>query len=159
MRRRRKRKFFCCHSNMLGSEPLLWSKVVLGMLMHTRSKRNPIVALLRQGSIYWEGASPPKKVLLKNNLQLFQIKIFFMAILRNQWRLLMSRNAISANPEHYIFKIFRGSMPPDPPERPKKIFFSPSRGSKAFFKIDSPPKQKILDRTLWGVENNNCVSD
>ena len=46
---------------MLGSEPLLWSKVVLGMLMHTRSKRNPIVALLRQGSIYWEGAPPPKK--------------------------------------------------------------------------------------------------
>ena len=27
----------------------------------------------------------------------------------------MSRNAISANPEHYIFKIVRGSMPPDPP--------------------------------------------
>ena len=33
----------------------------------------------------------------------------------------MSRNAISANPEHYIFKIFRGSMPPDPLEGLKKF--------------------------------------
>ena len=60
----------------------------------------------------------------------------------------MSRNAISANPEHYIFKIFWGSMPPDPPRRPKKNFFSPPRGSKLFFRIDVPPKQKILGRTL-----------
>ena len=28
----------------------------------------------------------------------------------------MSTNAISANPEHYVFKIFQGSMPPDPLE-------------------------------------------
>ena len=35
--------------------------------------------------------------------------------------LLMSRNAISANPEHYLFKIFRGNMPPDPPEGLKKF--------------------------------------
>ena len=69
-------------------------------------------------------------------------------ILRNQWRLLMSRNAISANPEHYIFKIFRGSMPPDPLEGLKN-FFSSKRGSKIFFRIDSPPEQKILDRTLY----------
>ena len=34
----------------------------------------------------------------------------------------MSRNAISANPEHYIFKLFWGSMPPDPLRRPKNIF-------------------------------------
>ena len=44
----------------------------------------------------------------------------------------MSRNTISANPEHYIFKIFWGSMPPDPPRRPKKKF-SRSRG------VDFPP--------------------
>ena len=60
----------------------------------------------------------------------------------------MSRNAILANPEHYIFKIFLGTMPPDPPRRLKKNFFSPPRGSKNFFRIDFPPKQKILDRTL-----------
>ena len=59
----------------------------------------------------------------------------------------MSRNAISASPEHYIFKIFRGSMAPDPPEGLKK-FFSPPRGSKVFSGSTSPPKQKLLDRTL-----------
>ena len=34
----------------------------------------------------------------------------------------MSRNAISDNPEHYLFKLFWGSMPPDPLKGPKKIF-------------------------------------
>ena len=59
----------------------------------------------------------------------------------------MSRNAISANPEHYLFKIFQESMPPDPLEGLKN-FFPSQRGSKKFFRIDLPPKQKILDRTL-----------
>ena len=59
----------------------------------------------------------------------------------------MSRNAISANPEHYIFKIFRGSMPPDPLRRPKKIF-SRRRVAQKFFSGSTSPKQKILDRTL-----------
>ena len=58
----------------------------------------------------------------------------------------MSRNAISANREYYLFKIFRGSMAPDPLERVKQ-FFPLLRGSKIFCRIDSP-KQKILDRTL-----------
>ena len=66
----------------------------------------------------------------------------------------MSRNAISANPEHYIFKLFWGSMPPDPLEGLKN-FFSPPRGSKIFFRIDLPPKQKILDRTLQDNHNNS----
>ena len=52
----------------------------------------------------------------------------------------MSRNAISANPEHYPFKIFRGSMLPDPLEG-FTIFFSPLRGSKKIFRIDSPPNK------------------
>ena len=34
----------------------------------------------------------------------------------------MSRNSISANPEHYIFKLFRGSVPPDPPGRHNNFF-------------------------------------
>ena len=59
----------------------------------------------------------------------------------------MSRNAISANPEHYIFKIFRGSMPADPLEGLKN--FSRRRVAQKFFSgSTSPPKQKILDRTL-----------
>ena len=49
----------------------------------------------------------------------------------------MSRNAISANPEHYIFKMFPGSMPPDTLE-----------GLQKFFQDRLIPKQKILDRTL-----------
>ena len=49
----------------------------------------------------------------------------------------MSKNAISANPEHYVFKIFRGSMRLDPLQALKK-FFSPLRGSKHCFGIDSP---------------------
>ena len=50
----------------------------------------------------------------------------------------MSRNAISANPEHYIFKIFRGSMPPDPPEGLKKIFL-PATWLKNYFQDRLPP--------------------
>ena len=33
----------------------------------------------------------------------------------------MSRNAISANPEHYLFKIFRGACPWTPYEPLKKL--------------------------------------
>ena len=57
---------------------------------------------------------PQKKSFTENKLQLFQIKIFLTTILRNQWRLLMSRNAISANLEHYIFKLFGGAYPRPP---------------------------------------------
>ena len=67
----------------------------------------------------------------------------------------MSRNAISANPEHYIFKIFRGSMPPDPLGGLKQFFLA-AAWLKNFFRIDSPPpKQKILDRTLYGDSSSS----
>ena len=69
----------------------------------------------------------------------------------------MSRNAISANPEHYIFKIFQGSMPPDPPGRPEKIF-SRRRVAQSFFQDRLPPKQKILDRTLIKAWLNSLYS-
>ena len=62
----------------------------------------------------------------------------------------MSRNAISANPEHYIFTIFWGSMPPDPLESLKK-FFSRRLVAEYFFQDQLPPKQKILHRTLPAV--------
>ena len=62
----------------------------------------------------------------------------------------MSRNAISANPEHYIFKISQGSMLPDPPRRPKKFLLA-AAWLKNFFQDRLPPKQKILDRTLTDI--------
>ena len=87
---------------------------------------------------------PPKNSFSWNNIKsYFKYWSPLTTILRNQWRVLMSRNAISANPEHYLFKIFWGSMPPDSPKRPKK-FFLPLRGSK----IDFPFKQRILDWTM-----------
>ena len=110
--------------------------------------------------------SPPKKSFTEKKLQLFQIKIFLTTILRNQWRLLMSRNAISANPEHYIFKLFQGSMPPDPLRRPKKNFYRRHVAQKFFSGSTSPPpplpKQNILDITLITLQNkvlqgNPCV--
>ena len=58
----------------------------------------------------------------------------------------MSRNAISANSEHYIFKLFRGSMPPDPLEGLKN--FSRRRVAHKFFQDRLLPKQKVLDRAL-----------
>ena len=63
----------------------------------------------------------------------------------------MSRNAISANPEHYSFKIFGGSMPPDPLEGLKKHFSGRRVAQKGFSTIDFSPKQTILDRTLFGM--------
>ena len=40
----------------------------------------------------------------------------------------MSRNAISANPEHYLFQVFPGEHVPEPPvEGLKKIFVAAAR--------------------------------
>ena len=65
----------------------------------------------------------------------------------------MSRNAISANPEHYIFKIFRGSMPPDPPRRPKTIFSCCRVAQKIFSGSTSPrtknPRQYPVYRQIF----------
>ena len=65
--------------------------------------------------------SPPKKFSWKKIESYFKYWSNLTTILKNQWSLLMSRNAISANPEHYLFKIFRGSMPRTP-RRPNKNF-------------------------------------
>ena len=68
----------------------------------------------------------------------------------------MSRNAISASPEHYIFKIFRESMPPDPPGRPTKNL-SRRRVAQNFFSGSTPPqtrnpvKAHVL-RTLFNIQ-------
>ena len=46
--------------------------------------------------------------------------------------LVMSINAISANPEQYLFKIFWGSMPPDPLESLKNFFLAAAWLQKFF---------------------------
>ena len=75
-----------------------------------------------QGSIYWgPGEAPPpppqkKSSSWKKIKSYFKYWCYLTTILRNQWRLLTSRNTISAYPEHYLFKIFRGSMPLSPLE-------------------------------------------
>ena len=83
----------------------------------------------------------PKKVLLKKIATISNKDLFLTTILR---RLLMSRNAISANPEHYIFKIFRGACPRTPLEGLKKSFLA-AAWLKNFFQDplpSPPPKQK-----------------
>ena len=59
----------------------------------------------------------------------------------------MSRNAISANPEHNLFKIFRGACPRTPLKGLKK-FFSPLRGSEIFL------RSTFLQTKI--VDNRNC---
>ena len=93
---------------------------------------------------------PPqkKKFFLKKIKIYFKYWTYLTTILRNQWRLLMSRNAISANPEHCLFKIFSGSMPSDPLEGLKQIFCRRCAARKFFLgSTPSPPppspKQKI----------------
>ena len=57
----------------------------------------------------------------------------------------MSRNAISANPEQYLFK----------PEGLKKFFLAAALLQKIFWDR-LPPKQKILDRTLPATSGIQC---
>ena len=54
----------------------------------------------------------------------------------------MSRNAISANPEHYIFKIVRGRMSPDPLEGLKKFFLAAAWLKNFFQDRLLPPNKK-----------------
>ena len=84
---------------------------------------------------------PQKKVLLKKKFTAISNKDLFNDDFKESVKVLMSRNAISANPEHYIFKIVQGSMPPDPARRPNKNF-SPPRGSKFLSGSTSPPNKK-----------------
>ena len=53
----------------------------------------------------------------------------------------MSRNAISANTEHYVFKLFCGSMPLDPLQALKNIFLAATWLEK-FFWDRLPPQTK-----------------
>ena len=100
-----------------------------------------------QGSILWgagRGASPspPKKSLpWKKNQKLFQILILFDNIK------VSVKVAISANPEHYLFK--------RTPLEGLKKFFLAAVWLQKFWGIDSPPKQKVLNRTLSIVDT--CV--
>ena len=66
------------------------------------------------------------------------------------------QNAISAYPEHYLFKIFRGSMPLNPLEGLKK-FFSPLHGSNNFLE-STPPKQKPWPWRSYASLQSYCTS-
>ena len=52
------------------------------------------------------------------------------------------RNAISANPEHYLFTIFRGSIAPDSYRKPKKNFSRRCAARKNFLKSTSLPNKE-----------------
>ena len=87
-------------------------------------------------------SSPPqKKVLLKKKFTAISNKDLFNDDFRESVKVLMSRNAISANPEHYIFKNFQGSMPPDPARRPNKNF-SHHHVAQNFYQDQLPPQTK-----------------
>ena len=59
-------------------------------------------------------SSPPKKkFFLKKNQKLFQILILFDDEIKAS--VTNVRNAISANPEHYLFQNFLGEHAPGPP--------------------------------------------
>ena len=115
-----------------------------------------------QGSIYW--GKPPSKC-LSFPLKVFPKKIksylkcwsYLTTILRNQLRLLMSRNAISANAEHYFFKIFRGSMSRTHLEGLN--FLSPPCGSKYFLGLTPPRNKKSkIEPWVWLVINRRKTS-
>ena len=57
------------------------------------------------------------------------------------------------NPEHYIFKVFRGSMPRTPLEGLKNFFIAAAL-LKNCFQDWLSPKQKLLDRTLAAVNTS-----
>ena len=103
-------------------------------------------------------ASPPqkKKVFWRKIQSYFKYWFYLTTILRNQWRLLMSRNAIQPILNTIFSKISGGARSRTPLEG-RKTLFSPLRGSKNFFRIDSP-QQRILDRTLLG-DNQNPLAE
>ena len=78
-----------------------------------------------QGSIYWGAGGkflqtsqpPPKKKSFswKKIKSHFKYWSYLTTISRHQW--LMSRNAISANPEHYLSQNFLGEHAPEPPKK------------------------------------------
>ena len=87
---------------------------------------------------------PPKKKksFPEKHLKLFQIKIIFNNDFKESVKVTnIFRNAISANQEHYIFKSFQVSMPPDPPRRPPK-HFSRRRVAENFFSGLTPQTKK-----------------
>ena len=88
---------------------------------------------------------PPKKVFPEKKIKsYFKYWSYLTMMSRHQWRLLMSRNAISANAEHYLFQNFLGEHAPGPFRRPKKFFRD---------RLPPSPNKKILDRTLHAFQS------
>ena len=78
-------------------------------------------------------SSPPPNVFPeKKNQNLFQIVIIFKDYTKESVKLTNVQKCNLANPKHYLFKIFQGSMPLDPPTKPKKIFLAAAWLTKIF---------------------------
>ena len=76
----------------------------------------------------------------------------------------MSRNVISANPEHNILKIFRGSIPPDHLRGPKKSFLA-ILWLKTFFQDRLPPPKllggsgNMLSRKIFKIKGQRLAKN
>ena len=82
--------------------------------------RISLVCVLSTGG--GEASRPPPKKKSFSCKKLKAISISDDDIKESVKAILMSINAISANPEHYLYKIFLSSMPRTCPTRPDKIF-------------------------------------
>ena len=121
----------------------------------------------RKCSIYWGGGGggashltpPPKKVFIAKSKSYFKYWPYLTTILRNQRRLyIMSRNAISANPEHYLSKFSWAACPrPPPPTRPVN-FLSGSTSSLPQTKNPIPHSHQKLNCLKSGVSYSSTVS-
>ena len=78
----------------------------------------------REGKLAPKCLSFPQKFFLKKNWKLFQILILFYDDIKESVKVTNAQNAISANPEHYLFKIFWGSMAPDPLKGLNNVFLA-----------------------------------
>ena len=126
---------------------LLWLKTVQLCLIRI------IDRVLSTGGSGGSSPSPkrlsflPPKSFLEKKLKLFQ-RSFLTTILGNQWRLLMSRNAIQPILNTIFSKLSGGACLRTPPEGLKKFFLAAAWLKNFFQDRLPPPKQKILDRTL-----------
>ena len=87
-------------------------------------------------------SSSPPKVLLKKNLQLFQIKIFFDDDFKESVKVTNVQKCNFSQFWTLYFQNFPGKHAPGPPRRPKNIF-SRRRAAQTFISgSTSPPNKK-----------------
>ena len=84
-------------------------------------------------------APPQKKSFTEKKLQLFQTKIFFDDDFKEPVKVANVLKCNSANPEHYIFKLFLGSIAADSLEGLTKFFLAATWLKKLFQDRLPPP--------------------